>query len=111
MNPSAAAIAVHRFGLGEALPRTALPVLNSMVLSQNDPWMPMAVGLRWARHWGSHVVNLGDVGHINVAAGFGAFPFARRWVMAMEQRLVRQRRQAGDAVLAADDEDLPSLAA
>lgn len=100
-----------RFGLGEALPRTALPVLNSMVLSQNDPWMPMAVGLRWARHWGSHVVNLGDVGHINVAAGFGAFPFARRWVMAMEQRPVRQRRQVGDAVLAADDEDLPSLAA
>lgn len=101
----------ERFGLGEALPRGTLPALNSMVLSQNDPWMPLGVGLRWARHWGSHVVNLGEVGHINVASGFGAFPFARRWVMAMEQRLVQRRRSAADEVLLADDEVAPSLAA
>lgn len=117
-SPIAAALLVapanpDRFGQGEALPRTPLPCLHSMVLSQNDPWMPLSVGLRWARHWGSHVVNLGEAGHINVAAGFGAFPFARRWVMAMEQRLVRQRRHAAafDDEALADDDDLTSLAA
>lgn len=102
-----------RFGLVEALPRRALPALSSMVLSQNDPWMPLSVGLRWARHWGSHVVNLGEVGHINIDSGFGAFPFARRWVMAMEQRLVQQRRQAAGerADVDADGDDPDGLAA
>jgi hypothetical protein len=81
-----------RFGLGELLPRSKLPVPITLVLSQTDPWLPASVGQRWAAQWGSPVVNLGDVGHINVASGFGAFPFAQRWVTAMTQRLHRERR-------------------
>ncbi|WP_326534796.1 RBBP9/YdeN family alpha/beta hydrolase [Pseudorhodoferax sp.] len=80
-----------RFGLGPRLPRHPLPIVSTTVLSETDPWMPSAIGTQWAERWGSHIVNLGDVGHVNVAAGFGSFPFARRWVAAVGQRLERER--------------------
>lgn len=47
---------------------------------------------RWAARWGGHCIDLGDAGHINAEAGFGPLPLARRWVMATEQRLARERR-------------------
>lgn len=111
-SPIAAALLVapanpDRFGLGELLPRRPLPVFGTLVLSQTDPWLPAAVGRRWAARWGLHALNLGDVGHINVASGFGAFPFAQRWVHAMAQRLLRERRaqRATDALALAPHAD------
>lgn len=83
-----------RFGLAEHLPRHHLPVLSTVVASQTDPWMSAASAQRWASHWGSHWINLGDAGHINAEAGFGPLPLARRWVMAVAQRLARERRPA-----------------
>ena len=83
-----------RFGLAEALPQRRLPVMSTLVASQTDPWMQAASAQRWAQRWGSHWINLGDAGHINTEAGFGPLPLARRWVMAVEQRLARERRPA-----------------
>lgn len=83
-----------RFGLAEDLPQRRLPVMSTVVASQNDPWMSAASAQRWAQRWGSHWINLGDAGHINTEAGFGPLPLARRWVMAVEQRLSRERRPA-----------------
>jgi len=85
-----------RFGLADALPQGPLPVMSTLVASETDPWMTAASARRWARRWGSHWVNLGDVGHINAEAGFGPLPSARRWVLAMEQRLAREHRMADD---------------
>ncbi|WP_408595312.1 RBBP9/YdeN family alpha/beta hydrolase [Limnohabitans sp.] len=86
-----------KFGLADQLPQTELPVLSTLVASETDPWMTALSARRWAGRWGSHWVNLGDVGHINAESGFGPLPFARRWVLAMEQRLARERRQVSDA--------------
>jgi len=86
-----------KFGLADQLPQAALPVLSTLVASETDPWMTALSARRWAGRWGSHWVNLGDVGHINAESGFGPLPFARRWVLAMAQRLARERRQLSDA--------------
>jgi len=83
-----------RFGLAESLPQHRLPVMSTVVASQTDPWMAAASAQRWARRWGSQWINLGNAGHINTEAGFGPLPLARRWVMAVEQRLSRERRPA-----------------
>jgi hypothetical protein len=81
-----------KFGIGEWMPSGALPVPTTMLLSTSDPWLSLAAGERWARRWRAHSISLGDVGHINVAAGFGPLPLARRWVLAQEQRLAREAR-------------------
>ena len=83
-----------RFGLGEALPQRGLPVMSTLVTSQSDPWISPASARRWATRWGSHWINLGDAGHINTESGFGPLPLARRWVVAVEQRLAHERRPA-----------------
>ena len=97
VSPIAAALLVApadpaKFGIGEHLPARALPIATTMVLSHTDPWLGLAAGQRWAARWRSHVVDLGDAGHINGASGFQTLPFARRWVMAVEQRLARESR-------------------
>lgn len=89
----------HRFGVGALLPQGTLSVPSTMVLSTSDPWLGVAAGERWARRWGSHAVNIGDAGHINVEAGFGPLPFARRWVAAMGHRLERARRLERASIL------------
>ena len=98
-SPVAAALLVapadpDRFGIGELLPTRSLPAHTTMVLSRSDPWLRLAAGQRWAARWGCHVADFGDAGHINAASGFRTLPFARRWVMANEQRLARESRPA-----------------
>jgi predicted alpha/beta hydrolase family esterase len=81
-----------KFGIGELMPSRALPVPTTLVMSTTDPWLSHAAGERWARKWRAQTINLGDAGHINVAAGFGPLPLARRWVLAQEQLLAREQR-------------------
>jgi predicted alpha/beta hydrolase family esterase len=71
-----------RFGVAHRLPQGRLPVASTLVASDTDPWMTAASARAWAWRWGSDGVNLGDAGHINVAAGFGPFPLALDWVHA-----------------------------
>ena len=84
----------QRFGLAERLSPLRLPVISTVVGSETDPWMRADHARHWASRWGSHWINLGDAGHINAAAGFGPLPLARRWVLAVQQRLARARRPA-----------------
>lgn len=83
-----------RFGIGGRLPLQRLPRSTVLVASETDPWMRPASARRWAARWGSHVVNLGDAGHINVESGHGPLPLAARWVQAALQRTARERRPA-----------------
>jgi predicted alpha/beta hydrolase family esterase len=96
-SPIAAALLVapadpDKFGIADLLPARSWPMPATMVLSHTDQWLDLAAGQRWAARWGCHVVDLGDAGHINVASGFRTLPFARRWFMAVEQRLARESR-------------------
>jgi hypothetical protein len=83
-----------RFGLAEAFAPGRLRVMSTVIASQTDPWITTASARRWAAHWGSQWISLGDAGHINAESGFGPLPLARRWVLAVEQRLARERRPA-----------------
>lgn len=62
---------IVRFG---AFPRQPLAFPSLVVGSMNDPYMNPEELARTAPSWGSDLVNLGAVGHINIAAGFGRWP-------------------------------------
>lgn len=86
--PVAAALFVapadpDKFGIGELLPQVRLGIPSSLVASQTDPWLRLSKARMWAQRWGSHLVDLGDAGHINAEAGFGPLPYAERWVATM----------------------------
>lgn len=81
-----------KWGLGELLPQGRLQVPSTVVASETDPWLRLARARQLAQRWGSHLVNLGDAGHINAEAGFGPLPCAQRWVSTLCQGLERARR-------------------
>jgi predicted alpha/beta hydrolase family esterase len=58
------------------VPRRKLPFPSIVAASGNDPLAPFGrvVGLAW--DWGSRLANLGEVGHLNPASGFGPWPRA-----------------------------------
>ena len=49
-------------------------VQSEMIISENDPWLNFQDALQLAKAWKIRPKNLGQVGHINVASGFGPFP-------------------------------------
>lgn len=49
-------------------------VPTEMLISENDPWLKHADAMALAQAWQVPVRNMGQVGHINVASGFGPFP-------------------------------------
>ncbi len=51
-----------------------LTVPTTLLMSENDPWLNYQDGKRLAHAWQLEPVNLGQVGHINTASGFGPFP-------------------------------------
>ena len=51
-----------------------LQVRTQMIISENDPWLNFQDALQLAKAWKIRPKNLGQVGHINVASGFGPFP-------------------------------------
>jgi len=58
------------------LPRRLLPFPSIVVASEDDPLARFERTSELARAWGSQLVNLGRVGHLNPASGFGAWPGA-----------------------------------
>ena len=83
-------------------PLQTLPFPSLVIGSLNDPYMDVTDLSRHVEGWGSQLVNLGAVGHINIASGFGrweegyafadrlnrapAFSFAARSVLPEEGR-------------------------
>jgi len=53
------------------LPRTALPFPSIVAASSNDPLTRFERAQGFAQAWGSRFVELGEVGHLNPASGFG----------------------------------------
>lgn len=49
-------------------------VPTEMIISENDPWLAFDVAQQLSQIWQVPSRNLGQVGHINVASGFGYFP-------------------------------------
>lgn len=53
-----------------------------LIISENDPWLEFQDALQLAKAWNLNPVNLGQVGHINVASGFGAFPELEKYLIS-----------------------------
>ena len=58
------------------VPREPLPFPSIVAASRNDPLAAYDRVLELASAWGSRVVDLGEVGHLNPASGFGEWPRA-----------------------------------
>ncbi|MFM7001921.1 MAG: RBBP9/YdeN family alpha/beta hydrolase [Limnohabitans sp.] len=58
------------------IPRQRLPFRSLIATSENDPLATLESVLRLAQDWGSETVNLGMVGHLNPASGYGEWPMA-----------------------------------
>jgi len=62
------------------VPRARLPFRSIVAASRNDPLgrFDRVAGL--ARDWGSELVDLGEVGHLNPASGHGPWPRAMEFI-------------------------------
>lgn len=67
-----------RIGHFGPIPERPLGVLARLVASRNDPWMSFPRAGSLARSWGADLVDMGHVGHINIASGFGPWPGGKR---------------------------------
>jgi len=62
------------------VPRAPLPFHSIVAASQNDPLARFIRVAELARAWGSLLVDLGEVGHLNPASGFGPWPRAHEFI-------------------------------
>ena len=51
-----------------------LPFPTLVIASNNDPYVDIARARQFAQAWGSDFKEIGDAGHINGDAGYGAWP-------------------------------------
>jgi predicted alpha/beta hydrolase family esterase len=58
------------------VPRAPLPFRSLVAASRNDPLGTFGRVADLARGWGSDLLDLGEVGHLNPASGFGPWPMA-----------------------------------
>ncbi|MDN0083793.1 alpha/beta hydrolase [Crenobacter sp. SG2305] len=56
------------------IPRKALPFTSIVAASSNDPLGQYQRVVEMAQAWGSRAADIGAVGHLNPAAGFGPWP-------------------------------------
>ncbi|WOP15025.1 RBBP9/YdeN family alpha/beta hydrolase [Ottowia sp. SB7-C50] len=59
------------------IPIAPLPFPSILAASRNDPLARFEKARQMAVAWGSRLVDLGEVGHLNPAAGFGPWPGAK----------------------------------
>jgi len=64
-------------------PRHPLPFPSIVAASRNDPLASFERVASMAADWGSRLVDLGDVGHLNPASGFGPWPGAQALIAAL----------------------------
>ena len=76
-------------------PRNRLPFRSILAASTDDPLATVDRSGELARDWGSALFNLGPVGHLNPAAGFGPWPRAIAFLEALEQSAHADAEAAG----------------
>jgi predicted alpha/beta hydrolase family esterase len=62
------------------IPRYRLPFPSIVAASTNDPLASYQRVVQYAADWGSTLVDIGAVGHLNPASGFGEWPRARELI-------------------------------
>jgi len=67
------------------VPRRPLPFPSLLAASRNDPLCAFARAQTMADDWGSELVDLGSVGHLNPAAGYGEWPQAMELIERLDR--------------------------
>lgn len=67
------------------IPRAPLPFPSIVIASVNDPYARLERSHDWARAWRARFVSVGAQGHINTAAGVGAWREGRVWLETLLQ--------------------------
>ena len=62
------------------MPRARLPFPSIVAASRNDPLADYDRVAELAEAWGSRLVDLGEVGHLNPASGYGEWPRADEFI-------------------------------
>ena len=86
------------------VPRAPLPFASIVAASRDDPLARYERVLELARVWRSEVVDLGNVGHLNPASGFGEWPGADDLIAALVRR-AQARGMANDASRQGETQD------
>ena len=75
------------------VPRERLPFRSIVAASRNDPLSSCDRAQALAADWGSECVDLGLVGHLNPASGYGEWPGADALIEALSQPAAAPLRQ------------------
>ncbi|NMD62695.1 RBBP9/YdeN family alpha/beta hydrolase [Rhodococcus globerulus] len=67
------------------IPRRQLPFPSIVAVSSNDPLADRLRVANMAEVWGSRLVDLGDVGHLNPASGYGEWSQAEEFIDELTQ--------------------------
>ena len=65
-------------------PHAPLAFPSIVAASRNDPLASFERVAAMARQWGSRLVDLGEVGHLNPASGYGDWPSADRFIAELD---------------------------
>jgi predicted alpha/beta hydrolase family esterase len=76
------------------VPLEPLPFPSIVAASQNDPLARFERVAQLAACWGSDLVDLGHVGHLNPASGFGEWPRAEAFIRQLTAGSGEQRAAA-----------------
>jgi predicted alpha/beta hydrolase family esterase len=76
-----------KFALESLVVDKALGIPCSLIASENDPWLSLQEARTLSKHWCCDLINKGKVGHINVASGFGPWP----WIRQKTDTLIREQ--------------------
>ena len=68
------------------VPRRRLPFRSIVAASRNDPLARYERVAGLADDWGSSLVDLGEVGHLNPASGFGLWPRAHAFIETLSAK-------------------------
>lgn len=62
------------------IPRSTLPFPSIVAASSNDPLTRLERAHGFAQSWGSRLIEIGAVGHLNPASGHGEWPQAEEFI-------------------------------
>jgi predicted alpha/beta hydrolase family esterase len=79
--PSPQALAEHGW---TPLPRAPLPFPSIVAASSNDPLASLDAVRLMAADWAGNLLELGEVGHMNPASGFGPWPLAEKLIEQLQ---------------------------
>lgn len=68
------------------VPRERLPFRSIVAASRNDPLARYQRAAGLAKDWGSSLADLGEVGHLNPASGFGPWPRAHAFIETLSSQ-------------------------